>query len=253
MKYPNYPAYIIGLFLLTQTSCGADEVTSHTDPTPSVPVAALCTEMRELKCVDNMTLDLSFQDKVATAEVSSLQEGSEWVSLVDATAGGFGNASTNPWIYIKFTEQGAEKVEITDNESLESMQWHIAAHRYKIRLNSGTGGPSCVRAAALLEGNYDSIAQAPQELTFYEDSFYTADCSLISDTGLGDPQFYMSSWWEYPGCVKTTGVPFLIQLDTGRTLKLRIEEYYQSGQENCNDNGTPGSGSGNLKLRWKFL
>ena len=166
----------------------------------------------------------------------------------------FGNSSSNPWVYIRFTESGAEKLELSDEDALESMDWHLAAHRFKLRLNSGNGGPSCVKAAALLEGDYDTLTEVPENLTFYSDTFYTADCSLIEDSyGLGSPQVYMSGWWEYPGCVATTGMPFIVQLDDGRRLKLRVESYYVGGQQTCNDEGTPGTGSANITLRWGFF
>ena len=213
-----------------------------------------CTEPTEVQCVDNIVLDLSFQNTVAAGSTSSTQEGNNWVTDVDATAGGYMNAADNPWIYIRFTETGAEKVEINDNESLESMDWHLAAHRFKLRLNSGSGGPSCVNAAVLLEGDYDAITQTPENLTYYQDSFYTSDCSLVGDSyGMGTPQVFMSNWWTYSGCVATTLVPFIIQLEDGKTIKLRVEEFYEEGQDTCNNTDAMGSGSANLKLRWSFL
>ena len=234
-------------------SCGEDTAEQENQEPQNTP-EPICTEIQEVQCVDNIVLDLSLQNSVATTNVSTHRESENWVTLIDATAGGFGNSASNPWIYIRFTDTGAEKVEINDNEALESMDWHLAAHRFKLRLNSGSGGPSCVSASVLLEGDYDAIAALPDNLTFYEDSFYTSDCTLIQDSyGLGTPQVYMSNWWSYDGCVATTGVPFIIQLDNGKTLKLRVEEYYLEGQANCNANNTSGTGGGNFKLRWQYL
>ena len=178
----------------------------------------------------------------------------EFSSTIDATAGGFQQAAGNPWIYVRFTNAGVEKVEISDEDSLESMEWHLAAHRFKIRMNGGSSGPSCVGAAAMLEQSYDDLTAVPDGLQFYQDDYYTPDCSMIEDTfGMGSPQVYMSGWWEYPGCVATTGTPYFIQLDDGRVVKLVVEAYYQSGQESCNANGSMGSGSANLQWRWRFM
>ena len=228
--------------------------TDETGGGETTEVAPNCTEPVEMECVDNIVLDLNLKNAVAEGAISNQQEASDWVTYVDATAGGFMNAADNPWIYIRFTAEGAEKVEITDNESLESMDWHLAAHRYKLRLNSGSGGPSCVTASVLPEGDYDLITSTPENLTYYEDDFYTADCSLIEDSwGMGTPQVFMSNWWDYPGCVATTLIPFIVQLEDGNTIKLRVEEYYEQGQDNCNETGNMGSGSANLKIRWSML
>ena len=48
------------------------------------------------------------------------------------------------------------------------------------------------KAAALFEGDYDSLDRVPENLTFYSDNFYTSDCSLIEDSyGLGLLKFYV--------------------------------------------------------------
>ncbi|MBT6179387.1 MAG: hypothetical protein HOI23_19240 [Deltaproteobacteria bacterium] len=234
-------------------ACGSDTAPSESQEVTDTP-EPICTEIQDVECVDNMVLDLSLQNSVATTSVTTRRESENWVTFVDATTGGFGNSSSNPWIYIRFTESGAEKVEINDNQALESMDWHLAAHRFKLRLNSGSGGPSCVSAAVLLESEYDNISEVPANLTFYKDNFYTADCTLIQDSyGLGSPQVYMSNWWTYEGCVATTSVPFIIQLDNGQVIKLKVEEYYQEGQANCNATNATGTGGGNFKLRWRHL
>jgi len=246
------------MMLLTITStilapgCGDD--TTSDEASNGDTTTSRCTEAQEVACVDDMILDLSFHNTVSTSTVENSQDGADWVTSVDATAGGFQNAANNPWVYIKFTAQGAEKVEISDEEALESLEWHIAAHRFKLRLNSGNGGPSCVTAAAMLESDYTTLNASPDGLTYYEESFYSADCTLIEDSyGLGSPQVFMSNWWEYPGCVATTGVPYLLQLDDGRIMKLKVEAYYASGQDSCNAHGSMGSGSGNFTWRWRFL
>ena len=235
------------------------------DDTGSEPpgLEAVCTEPAPPTCVDEMISDLSLHDdKVAdTAEVSNVVDGTDYVTSIDATAGGFDVAAQNPWVYVKFTEDGAERVDIDDDSALGSMDWDLAAHRFKLRLNGGTSGPSCVGAMPFLERAYEDLTEVPDDAVFALDDFYSDDCTLINDSsGLpGSPQVALSSWWHYPegpqgGCVATTEVPFLVQLADGHVLKLRVEQYYGSGQQGCNgDDHQIGSDSGQLQIRWTYL
>ena len=67
------------------------------------------------------------------------------------------------------------------------------------------------------------------------------------------PQVSLGSWWEYEGCVQTTGVPHLVRLADGHILKLRIETYYGEDQDVCNETGAGGDDSGIITLRWQYL
>jgi hypothetical protein len=232
------------------------------EPAPP-PLEAVCTEPVEPTCVDPIISDLSLHDdKVATdREVTDTTDAADFVTAVDATAGGFEVAAENPWVYIKFTENGAQRVDIDDETALESMDWDLAARRFILRLNGGSSGPSCVGAMPFLEKSYDELTEVPEDASFTLDNFYTGDCTLINDaSGLeGSPQTALSPWWEYPeaagggGCVGTTRVPFLVQLADGHVIKLRVEQYYGDGQVNCNQTGQPGTDSGRIELRWTFV
>lgn len=214
----------------------------------------VCEQPEEVSCVDQLLLDLSLQgDKVSEGAVTNETDGNDFVTYVDATAGGFQSASSNPWVYIKFTANGAEKVEIDDETALESMDWDLSLRRYLLRLNGGSSGPSCVGSATFLEQSYESLSEVPEGLTFATDDYYTPDCTLISDAfGMG-PQVVLGSWWDYPGCVATTMYPHLIQLADGSVIKMVVEAYYSSDQDVCNESGSGGSGSANITLRWSFL
>ena len=219
-------------------------------------IESICTEPQELVCFDDLLLDLSLQgDAVSDGSVDTQNEGDDFVTRVDASAGGYNNAANNPWVYIRFTDSGAEKVEIDDETALESMDWDMSLRRFIIRLNGGNSGPSCVGAVTFLEQDYESLSSVPEGVQFAQDSYYTSDCTLINDSsGLpGSPQVSLGSWWEYPGCVKTTNYPHIVQLADGRTIKLRIEQYYGSGQDDCNSTNTPGSDSAQIVLRWRFI
>ena len=229
---------------------------SENSKAPSEEVETACSEPLELACFDTVILDLSLQDDaVSDGSVETSLDDVDFVTLIDASAGGYNNATSNPWVYIKFEESGATKVSIDDETALESMEWDMSLRRFMIRLNGGDSGPSCVASSTLLEGSYEELDSVPEGLTYFVDEFYTSDCTLINDSsGLpGSPQLSLGSWWEYPGCVKTTNYPHIIQLANGRVIKLRVEQYYGGGQEECNTNNSPGTDSGKIILRWRFL
>jgi hypothetical protein len=216
----------------------------------------VCEEPADVVCVDDLILDLSLHDdQVSEGAVTNNAEGDDYVTAVDATAGGYNNATQNPWVYLKFTDDGAEKVEIDDETALESMDWDLAARRFILRLNGGSSGPSCVGAATFMESSYDELTEIPDGLSYAFDDYYTSDCTLINDSsGLPDnPQVVLGAWWEYPGCVATTGHPHLIQTADGRIVKFVVEAYYQTGQEDCNTSGIPGEDSANLSFRWTWM
>ena len=219
-------------------------------------VEAICEEPEEISCLDDIILDLSLHaDKVSEGNVINEQDGNDFVTYVDASAGGYMDAPNNPWIYVKFTQQGAEKVEIDDETALESMDWDLSLKRFLLRLNGGDSGPSCVASATLLEASYASITEVPEGLMYTEDDFYTSDCTLINDSsGLpNSPQVALGAWWTYPGCVATSMYPHIIQLADGSTIKLVVEAYYGSGQDTCNNTGNMGTDSAQFTLRWSFL
>lgn len=234
----------------------ADEPTSEPgtdagDPTTDNP--AVTCEQVPLACEDAAIQDLSLQEKVSMGEVSGALDGGDWVNQLDATAGGTANAAMNAWLYLRFTDDGLVKVDIDDIAALGSNAWDIAAKRYGIRVNSGSSGPSCVTVAAAT-GAYAAVSAAPAESEFAAESYFGADCSLIQDSHmLGDPDYRMAAWWDYAGCVKTTGAPFVLRLGDGRAVKLVVEAYYAEGQAACNETNAMGSGSAMMTWRWAFL
>ena len=237
------------------TGCADKAVDDTSEPVDSV-LEPVCEEAVEVECIDDLILDLSLHDdEVSEGAVTTSGDGDDFVTAIDATAGGYNNATQNPWVYLKFTEDGAEKVEIDDETALESMDWDLAARRFILRLNGGSSGPSCVGAATFMESSYDELTEIPDGLSYGVDDYYTSDCTLINDSsGLPDnPQVVLGAWWEYPGCVATTGYPHLIQTADGRVLKLVVEAYYGAGQEDCNESNVPGDDSANLQVRWRWM
>jgi hypothetical protein len=237
--------------LIFMLACGED--VKNTDE-QELPI--ICEVPQDISCEDSLYLDLSLQDdSVSEGGVVTIEDGNDFLTTVDATAGGYSSAISSPWVYIKFTDTGTEKVEINDEEALASMEWDLSFRRFIIRVNGGTSGPSCVGAVSFLESSYDILTEVPEGLNFISDSFYSSDCTLINDSnGLpNSPQTTLGAWWEYPGCVKTTLYPHLIQLADGRIIKMVVEQYYAEGQDTCNTSGSPGSDGANISFRWTFM
>ncbi|MEM6291989.1 MAG: HmuY family protein [Myxococcota bacterium] len=230
----------------TEDSSDADDSDSETTG------VAACGE--GVPCEDEMILDLGLvSGTVSSGAVSNTQDGSDWVSGVDATAGGIVDAPNNPWLYLRFTDDGLETVDLDDLQALESEDWDLAAKRFGIRLNSGVSGPSCVTVATV-DGTYADVAEVPEDASYQGEAFYDGSCNYLDDgSGAGGANFALTPWWFYPGCVGVTYTTFVIERNDGRHVKFMVESYYEDGQQNCNENGMMGSGSANFVWRWAFL
>ena len=239
------------MWILALLACGKGD-----KDTAGVAMDSVCETLTDIVCEDAAILDLSLHDDaVSNGAVTTTEEGTDFISIIDASAGGYNSASSNPWVYVKFTNSGLEKIEIDDETALESMDWDLSLRRFILRLNGGSTGGSCVGAASLLESTYDAITSVPDGLTFVEDNFYTEDCTIINDSsGLpGSPQVSLAPWWTYDGCVQTTQIPHIIQLANGQYVKMVVESYYESGQEECNNGTGSGNNSAIFTLRWSFV
>jgi hypothetical protein len=204
-------------------------------------------------------LGLNLQNDDADGDIENEADGEGWHSTVDATAGGSFNPDPPSFVHARFTDTGLEKVDITDEDSLASMDWDIAFRRYVVRINSGHSGPSCVSAARVPgEGDFDGLTEVPDDLNYREDEYFTESCEIIADgTGLPDsPATALGSFWSYPGCVQMTGNVFVVRLADGRHLKLTITQYYDdAAHTECQEEGSvpEDNGSGTIQVRWAFL
>ena len=105
--------FLAGLLL---SGCN-DKAANDSDQPAGADVEPVCEEPADVGCVDDLILDLSLHDdKVSEGAVTNDADGDDYVTAVDATGGGYSNATQNPWVYLKFTDDGAEKVEIDDED-----------------------------------------------------------------------------------------------------------------------------------------
>ncbi len=219
----------------------------------------VCDEPAEVPCVDQSIQELSLYDTVNPDPITEEGEGPPVFSThIDSEAGGL--SPSEAYIYARFTETGLEKVEITDEDALESMDWDVAFRRFVIRFNSGVSGPSCVtvaRTAPMTE--FDELDSVPSGLMYRTEEYFTGDsCDLVTDgSGLpGSPGTAMSSYWSYMACVQMTGNVYVVELQSGRHVKLQVLSYYEpEPQMVCNETGAvpSPSGAGNLRIKWAFL
>ena len=247
---------LVLLPLLALGACGDDEDTKDTSDTETPTL--LCTEPTVPTCLDTMIMDLSLQTDASDGEVTTTADGDDFVTIVDASAGGSSAASRNPWTYIKFSNSGASRVDVDDQTAAESsMDWDMGLRRYQVRLNGGDGGPSCV-STDKRSGTYADITALPSDARFEMEDFYSDDCTLSMDNYGMSPMYALYGWWDSGDTmgVETTLVPYLVQLADGRVIKLVFEDYYLSGQEACNageESGWDSESSGNITLRWRYL
>ncbi len=220
----------------------------------------LCTDPAEVPCSDQVFQALDLQADIAPGLIENAPDGTGWRSQIDATAGGFGASPPDSYVHAVFTDAGLTKVDISDESSLDSMEWDIAFRRYVIRINSGNSGPSCVRAATIAgPPSYDDVTDVPAGIdnSLAVDEYFTATCEIIPDTsGLGGPAVALSGFWQYTVCVSMTGNVYILLLRNGRRLKLEVTHYYnEAAQAQCNSGTAPSSsnGSGNIQMRWAFL
>lgn len=241
----------------TSTDSAGDTGTSPGDTADTADTGstdAVCTDPVEPSCLDELIQELSLQeDKTSKGDVTTTTDGTDFVTLVDATAGGSNAASRNPWTYVKFTTTGAEKVSITDGDALEDMTWAMGFRRWSIRLNSGDSGPSCVGVKELKKQAYADVTADDISGSFTQEDFFSDECDLSTDR-IGGPKVAMTDWWDYSTCVTTTDTPWLVQLQDGHVIKLVVEAYYaDDGQDECESTGKTTAESAWIKLRWAVL
>lgn len=209
-------------------------------------------------CQDASIQELDLFDVVNDAAIT--EEGTtsgEFTTLVDARAGGL--VANTSYMYGRFTPSGLEKVAISDEAALESLDWDIAVRRYVIRINSGVSGPSCVEAARVPPGpTFETLTRAPGDLVWRTEAYFTEEsCEYVPDTsGIGAPGTALASYWEYSSCLQMTNNVFVLHLRDGRYVKLQVLGYYDlPAQAVCDETGTAPipSGSGNVRVRWAFI
>ncbi len=220
-----------------------------------------CTTPTPVPCSDQVLLGMNLKKDISKGAVGNSPDGSGFQSTIDATAGGAFATQPTSYTYARFDANGLQKVDISDEDSLTSMDWDIAFRRYVIRINSGHSGPSCVSAARVppKDGTFADIASEPVGLAYHPDTYFTDKCDVIPDgTGLpSSPATALASYWTYPGCVAMSKFVYVLKLADGRRVKLQVEDYYNTAtQKQCDSTGMipmANTGSGSFQIRWEAI
>lgn len=245
---------------LSTSACTAGDGTGPSpEGTPDVEPAG-CEETTPVVCEDALVSALNLQAGEVSPQDFTNDVGEESISVdVDATAGGLVADPRQSYLYARFTDSGLEKVAINDDEALDSAEWDIAFHRYIIRLNGGSSGPSCVKAVATGE-SFDAVTAAPTS-GYQPDDQFTESCEFRADAEAEDPEneqdygVVLAPYYDYVGCLQMTGEVFVVELASGQHVKLEVTHFYEDeAQQECNELGSNiPIGSANIQLRYAFL
>lgn len=249
----------LGLALATACTPGA----AGTNPEPAEPEGPVCTEVTALACQDELVGSLLLQaGDVSPQGMVNTDEGEGvFHTAINATAGGLVADPRQSFLYAKFTDEGLSKVEINDDTSLTSADWDIGFHRYILRLNGGSSGPSCVSAAEIAGAFADVAVSDATGANFASDDQFTAACEFRATVEAEDPDneqdfgVALAPYYDYDGCLAMTDQTFVIQLASRRHVKFSVTHFYEEvAQAECNELGSNiPIGSANLQVRWAFL
>jgi hypothetical protein len=184
-------------------------------------------------------------DSVAKGTVTNLMTDT---FIVDASAGGFDMAASNPYLYIDLAT--GMRVDITDKQAFTSTSWDLAIKRASIRSNDGDSGPGMGGAAFLSGKTFDEVTAADAtSAKLKTESWFDADCNPKTDpTGAIVTAF--DPWYDYdPSTMFVTpkaGV-WIVRGGKGALYKLEIVDYY------AKPDGSTGGASAHYKLRWAAL
>lgn len=256
--------FVLASSVLMLLACGPTPMMVDGGAQPSVDAGAdagvdagmpFRCEATPVTCQDQSILKLDFKSVISNGFTQAEDGGRTYLN---ATAGGLN--PTEAYYYLRFTPQGLQRVPLTDEESLTSMEWDIAFRRVIVRINSGVSGPSCVVVGRTAPGtDFDTLTKVPANLTWRTEEYLTgATCELVPDpSGLPNPATALSSYWSYASCVQTKALNvYVIHLRDGRYVKFQVISYYETAQQQaCNSTGMVPipSGAGNYRIRWGFI
>ncbi|MET0387791.1 MAG: HmuY family protein, partial [Polyangiales bacterium] len=146
-------------------------------------------DLREVPCTDQSVSELTLLDVPTDGEVrDESSEGGVFESYIDATGGG--TAPTESYTYVRFTDEGLKRVDISDEEAFTSLGWDLAVRRYVMRLNSGVSGPGTVTVARTAPmTTFEAVESIPDGLEYRTEEYFSeGTCELVADTsGIGAP------------------------------------------------------------------
>lgn len=216
-----------------------------------VPDAGGGDAPRTLSCTVLRRELLGSVDRVSDGEVLVIeQSGDETLLFVNAAAGGFTQASSNPYVYVDLS--GASGVAVTDVEAETSTAWDLSLKRFVIRTNSGDSGPGRGGAQAVTGKSFEdvSLGDVDEAQMFTDDFLDDATCANPFDAS-EEPVLVtaMSGWFAYEEMLVTPlDIVFIVRAaDGGGHFKLAVESYMVT------PDGSEGRASGLFAIRYAPL
>jgi hypothetical protein len=182
-------------------------------------------------------------DKVSTGQVVVVSDtGGVKLLYVDASAGGFNAAATNPRTYVNLDT--GKRVDVTDVSARASAEWDLAMKRDVIYTNGGDGGIG--QGAALgVNKPFDQVTMADAS-GLAKESFVDANCDPKVDP-IGAPITTFSGWYDYDSQTMKvsprTGLTYVVMGGGGKLYKVEIGSYYG------NSTGGTGTASAHYLLK----
>lgn len=225
---------------------------AETEPTaPKIPDERLPDVAQDDAGAPAVTCDtaksqlLMSVDKTSTGEVRSAERpasdeadggsarAAETVLVIDATAGGFEQASRSPRVYVNLATR--ERVDVTDVSAAKSTAWDLSLKRATIFTNSGDagigqGGALFLAGKTFAEVNLASIGSKK----FATERFVDEQCTPQADE-VGAPQTSFAGWYEYQGdSMRLSAKKGIHVVRRGTTyFKIEIQSYYGDATVNA--------------------
>lgn len=192
---------------------GSEEPIAPVDANPDCdPLTVLPTSYRPIPSVSTGAVMLT-----TTADVTT--------GTIDATAGGLSGAPDNPYVYVDLIANA--RVDVTDLNARDSLDWDIALKRSSLRINGGDSGGGR-RSLAIVPGAASVTTVTAPSSGYMEDDFTSDDCMLATIPG-GEPMSAFGEWYDYDvethAVMPKSDVYVLQRPDKSRTA-LRIVAYY---------------------------
>ncbi len=195
-------------------------------PDAAVAVDAATTDSGSAVCSPPAILPTGWQhiDSVSAGEVVATDNS----ATVDATAGGPPNAADNPYIYLAFTADSIQKVDVTDVEAYEDDSWDVAIKRQVLRINGGDSGPGERELAIVEAAALDEVTAAPEDGMFGADDWVSEECMYVGGL-IGEPATAVGTWYGYDedtNRLTPSEVIYVIRRSDDTAIKLAIKNYY---------------------------
>ncbi len=170
----------------------------------------------------------------APAKSTTQLDNGDFLTVIDATAGGAFATEPHDFTYFSFEHQ--DVIALTDAEAAQSAEWHIAFKRSEIRLNGGISGPGNVRGFDLM-GFEDIIAEAAF------DAITATDIS-DSDAFIADgPAYAIGEWYSYDSAshrIEAPGHAYELRTANGQFAKFVVDAI----------EGASRTDAGRIAFRW---